>query len=394
MRQLKENGGIPRSTILLMAVVAGITVANLYYNQPLLEKISEQLHIGHTAANLITVITQAGYAVGLLLIIPSGDLYSRRRIVLCSMLMAAAMSAVMGLSSDIRMLWGASLLLGASSVIPQLFIPLAGQFSEPENKARNMGYVLSGLLTGILAARVVSGFVGEWFGWRAMFFVASGLMVVCCGICLRLMPDTKRNFSGTYRQLMTSLWTIMRDHPQIRLNSVRGGFGFGSMLAIWSCLAFRLAGPPFYEGSDMVGILGLCGMAGAIAASGIGRYIARFGVRRFSVVGACVQLLGWLVSAVWGGSYAGLILALILVDIGNQCQQLSGQSDTISEIPEASNRANTLFMTTYFVGGCLGTFCAGVGWEQAGWGGVCMVGAAFALGSLAMSAMDGGRRRA
>ena len=182
MIELKENMGIPRSIVIAMAVLAGVTVANLYYNQPLLEMISSNLGISHITANLITVITQVGYAFGLFFIIPSGDLYSRRRIISVCMTMAAVMSLIIGLASNIYIIWGASLLLGASSVIPQLFIPVAGQFSRPEDKSKNIGYVLSGLLTGILAARVVSGFIGEWLSWRAMFLIAAGLMIICCGI--------------------------------------------------------------------------------------------------------------------------------------------------------------------------------------------------------------------
>ena len=281
-----------------MAVLAGVTVANLYYNQPLLEMISSNLGISHITANLITVITQVGYAFGLFFIIPSGDLYSRRRIISVCMTMAAVMSLIIGLASNIYIIWGASLLLGASSVIPQLFIPVAGQFSRPEDKSKNIGYVLSGLLTGILAARVVSGFIGEWLSWRAMFLIAAGLMIICCGIALRILPDMKRNFTGTYPQLMHSVWTIFRTHPRIRLYSVRGGLAFGSMLTIWSCMAFHLAEQPFCAGSDMVGMLGLCGMAGAIAASGIGKYIPKYGIKKFSGCGTHGKLRYTSISAI------------------------------------------------------------------------------------------------
>lgn len=385
MLSLKENGGIPKSIVLAMAILAGVTVANLYYNQPLLEMISADLGVSHVTANFITVITQVGYSLGLLLIIPSGDMYSRRRIITVCMSIAAVMSLVIGLASDIHVIWTASLVLGATSVIPQLFIPVAGQFSRPEDKSKNIGYVISGLLTGILAARVVSGFIGDWLSWRAMFIIAAALMVVSCVVSLRILPQMKRNFTGTYPQLMHSVWTIFRTHPRIRLNSLRGGLAFGSMLSIWSCMAFHLAEKPFFAGSEMVGLLGLCGMAGAIASSGLGKYIPRYGITRFSAFGAAIQIVGWLVSFLFGYGYIGLILALILVDIGTQCQQLSNQSGCIAEIPEASSRANTIFMTTYFIGGSLGTFLSGLGWSMMGWNGVCIVGAAFAIVSLAIT---------
>jgi hypothetical protein len=151
MIQLKENQGIPRSILLMMAIVAGLTVANCYYNQPLLELIRHDLGITEQKANLITVITQIGYALGLFFLIPLGDMLSRKKLILVNMTIAALMAIVMAAAQNVWMLWGASLLIGACSVIPQFFIPIAGQFSEPKNKSRNMGIVLSGLLTGILA---------------------------------------------------------------------------------------------------------------------------------------------------------------------------------------------------------------------------------------------------
>lgn len=385
MVELKENEGIPKGIVMAMAILAGITVSNLYYNQPLLEMISDDLGISQVTANLMTVITQVGYAFGLLFIIPSGDMFSRRRIITICMMIAAVMALVIGLSDNIYLICAVSLLLGATSVIPQLFMPVAGQFSQPKDKAKNIGYVLSGLLTGILAARVVSGFIGEWLSWRAMYYIASALMVICCVVSLRIMPEMKRNFFGTYPQLMLSVWTIFRTHPRIRLNSLRGGLAFGSMLSIWSCMAFHIAGKPFCAGSDMVGILGLCGMAGAFAASGLGKYVPKYGIAKFSFFGASLQIIGWLIACIFGNGYLGLIVALITVDIGTQFQQLSNQIGCIAEIPEASNRANTIFMTLYFIGGSLGTFLSGLGWSMLGWNGVCIVGASFAMVSLAIT---------
>lgn len=368
--------------MILMAVLAGFTVANLYYSQPLLEMIRHDLHTTEVGANLITVITQVGYALGLLFVIPAADLYSRRRIIIVCMTGAALMAALTAIATDLHIIWMASLFLGLCSVVPQLFIPIAGQYSRPENKARNMGYVLSGLLTGILSARVLAGFIGDWLGWRTVYVIATCVMMLCCATTLRLMPRMRANFTGNYISLMRSVWTIVRTHPRIRLNSIRAAFGFGSMLAIWSCLAFHIAGAPFYDSSDMVGVLGLCGIAGAVAASGMGKWVPKYGVRKFSAVGAVLQIVAWMVVYVFRESYVGLIVGIILVDIGVQCQQLSNQSSCIQELPEASNRVNTIFMTTYFIGGSLGTFCAGQGWMAAGWLGVCLVGVAFASASL------------
>ena len=385
MNQLKENEGIPRSILLMMAIIAGFTVANCYYNQPLLEMIKGDLGINEQSANLITVITQIGYALGLFFLIPMGDLYSRRRVIIANMSLAALMAIAIALAGNIYVIWGASLILGSCSVVPQFFIPIAGQFSEPKNKSRNMGFILSGLLTGILASRVVSGYIGDWLGWREMFVIAACLMVVCMGITLKMLPSMKRNFVGSYRGLMITVAEIFLYHPRIRLYSIRAAFGFGSMMAIWSCLAFHLAQPPFMAGSEMVGMLGICGIVGAVVASGMGKLIPRYGIRKFSLAGAILQIAAWSIANVMDTTYIGLIVAIILVDVGLQCQQLSNQSGCIQEIPEAANRANTIFMTTYFIGGSLGTFCSGLAWIHLGWLGVCLVGIIFALISLSIT---------
>lgn len=385
MKQLKENEGIERSLLLTMAVIAGLTVANCYYNQPLLEMIRHDMGVSQHAANLITVVTQIGYALGLCFLIPMGDLYSRRRIIVINMSVAAVMAVIIAFAQKVWIVWGASLLLGACSVIPQFFIPIAGQYSEKKNKSRNMGIVLSGLLTGILASRVVSGYVGEWLGWREMFIIAALIMIVCLILTLKIMPQIDSNYVGTYRGLMKSVFHIVASNARIRLYAIRAAFSFGSMMAIWSCLAFRLAQAPFFSGSEMVGTLGMCGIAGALAASGLGKLVNQWGIRKLSLYGACLQLVAWTTAYLFGDTYMGLIVAIILVDIGLQCLQLSNQSGCIQEMPEASNRANTIFMTTYFIGGSFGTYCAGLAWTHEGWMGVCAVGAVLAAISLSIT---------
>lgn len=392
MIQLEENKGIPRSILIMMSVVAGLTVANLYYNQPLLEEMKASLGANEVETNLITVITQAGYAAGLLFVVPLADMLSRRKIIMTNMAMAVLMALVIAFTADIKVVWVASFILGMCSVVPQIFVPMAGLFSKPENKSRNMGYVLSGLLTGVLGARVVSGYLGDWIGWRAMFGIAALIMLICLAVTLKMLPVMRPSFKGSYPQLMCTVGEIFFSHPNIRLYSLRASCSFASMMSIWSCMAFHLSGSPFNAGSDKVGLLGLCGIAGAMAASGVGKYIPRFGILRFSTFGSVFQLIAWGIALLFGGFYVGLALAIILVDIGAQCQQLSNQSGCLKEVPHASNRANTIFMTSLFIGGSVGTFCSGAIWPHWGWHGVCCVGILFATLSLIISAYERLRR--
>jgi len=384
-RVLEPDKGISASLLRLLAVVAGLSVANLYYNQPLLDAIRADLAVSEFTVNLLPMTTQIGYALGLLFIIPLGDLFKRRRIVLAAFLSLAVALSVLGAARSIGTVLAASLVVGVCSVMPQIFIPIAAQFSRPEEKARNVGIVLSGLLTGILLSRVASGLAGEYWGWRTVYFIAAALMVLCAGVMHRRLPDMPANFSGTYGDLMRSLFDLVRHNGVLRMVSLRSGLCFGCFLALWACLAFRLSGAPFFAGPDTVGLLGLCGVAGAVTATFLGRFVPRFGVRRFNYAGCGILISAWLVLYLFQNGYAGLVAGILLMDIGMQCVQLSNQTCALSLAPGAANRVNTIFMTTYFLGGALGTLLAGTFWVHFQWAGVAGVGIALAGCSLLLT---------
>ncbi len=384
-RVLKENGGLPAHILWTLAIVAGASVANLYYNQPLLNLIRQDLGVSEFKTNLIAMITQVGYALGLLFIVPLGDLYQRKHIIIVNFSLLVGSLLLMASSTDIWLVWAASLVTGVCSMIPQIFVPIASQFSRPENKGRNVGIVISGLLTGILASRVVSGVVGDLWGWREMYYMAAVLMLVCALVVWRVLPDIQPTFRGRYTDLMKSLGSLVRDYPALRIYSLRAGLAFGSFLAMWSCLAFKMGQAPFYAGSDVIGFLGLCGIAGALTASFVGQAVKKVGVRRFNYIGDVLLLLAWFFLSVCGDSYVGIVLGVLLIDIGMQCIQLSNQTSIFELCPAASNRVNTIFMTTYFAGGSLGTLLAGSCWELAGWWGVTAAGVSLVTVSLALT---------
>ena len=383
--ELKENGGIPAHILWTLAIVAGISVANLYYNQPLLNLMRDDLDTTDFRANLIAMVTQGGYALGLLFIVPLGDLFHRKKIILLNFAVLVAALCAMAAARDIYTVWGASLLTGICSVVPQIFVPIASQYSRPEHKGRNVGLVISGLLTGILASRVVSGWVGDVLGWREMYVIAAVGMCLCALVVLKVLPDIPPTFKGQYRTLMGSLFLLVRDHPALRVYSVRAGLAFGSFLAMWSCLAFKMEGAPFHADSDVVGALGLCGIAGALTASFVGKHVKRVGIRNFNYIGCALILSAWASLYFGGSSYAGIIAGVLLIDIGMLCIQLSNQTSIFELCPSASNRVNTIFMTTYFIGGSLGTFLAGSFWHVGGWAGVAAVGATLTLCSLSLT---------
>lgn len=384
-QELKANGGLPASILWTLAIVAGISVANIYYNQPLLNLIRYDLGVSEFQTNLIAMITQTGYALGLLFIVPLGDLYHRKKIILTNFTLLIFSLLTIAYASSIQVIWFASLLTGIGSMIPQIFVPIASQFSQPDKKGRNVGIVISGLLTGILASRVISGFVGDVLGWREMYLIAAGLMLVCALIVLKVLPDIRPTFKGKYIDLMKSLYQLLRDYPALRIYSVRSGLVFGSFLGMWSCLAFKMGGAPFYAGSDIIGILGLCGIAGALTASFVGGLVKRVGVRPFNYIGFAMNLAAWALLYFLGNTYTGIIAGVILIDIGMQCVQLSNQTSIFELCPSAANRVNTIFMTTYFIGGAVGTFLAGSCWELYGWAGVAGVASILTLAAFTLT---------
>lgn len=384
-QELKENQGLPASLLWTLAIIAGISVANLYYNQPLLNRISRDLQISEFTANLIAMVTQIGYAVGLLFIIPLGDLYKRKTIILINFTVLVLSLLTIALAPGIHLILFASLLTGICSVMPQIFVPIAAQFSTPETKGKNVGMIISGLLTGILASRVVSGIVGEYLGWRFIFFVAAALMIVCLIIIMRVLPDIPSNFKGKYSDLMKSLLSLVVNYPQLRISSLRAGIAFGSFLAMWSSLAFKMGQAPFYAGNNIIGLLGLCGIAGALTASFIGRYVHLLGVKRLNYIGCGLIFAAWLSLYFGQNSYIGIIAGILLIDIGMQCIQLSNQTTIFALNPKAANRINTIFMTTYFMGGSLGTFLAGTFRHWFGWTGVIGTGIMLTACSLAVN---------
>ena len=383
--QLKDDEGVPASLLFIMAYMAAVSVANIYYCQPLLSLMGNDLGIDEWRTSLIAMITQVGYACGLFFIIPSGDKFDRKKIVSYSFSILTIALLCIALSNNFHAVMAASFAVGACSVMPQIFIPIAAQYSRPEKKGANVGLIVSGLLTGILASRVISGLVGEWLGWRSMYVIAAIVMSLCTLIVWRIMPYTENNYTGSYKRLMHSLFALIREYKLLRICALRAAFAFGSFLALWASLTFKMEQAPFYAGGDVVGLLGLCGVAGAMSASVVGRLVSRIGVRNFNLLGAALMLSAWIIAYLWGNTYTAIIITILILDIGMQCIQLSNQTVVFSLNPKASNRINTIFMTNYFIGGSLGTFLSGSAWSMAGWSGVTIVGIGLAFCSLCIT---------
>ncbi|MFT3903139.1 MAG: MFS transporter [Niabella sp.] len=370
---------ISRTLVWLMAIISGLVVANNYYNQPLLVLISDELKISESAAGKISVLTQIGYALGLLLIVPLGDKLLRKKLILTDLVLVFGSLLWMTFARELWMLYVASLLIGATSVIPQLFVPIAAELSPTMKKSENIGLVMSGLLFGVLLSRFIGGIVGELWGWRAMFGIAAGLMVFVWLVVYRMFPELKPNFKGSYKELMFSVAHLARTQPVLRLASFRGAMAFGSMSALFTTLVFHMEKPPFNAGSSIVGSFGLAGAVGALAAAKIGKLQKFMGIDRIILYALLVLTGSWAFTYFAGETYWGLIAGVILVDLGVQASHIMNQTKFFLLKSNAVNRLNTVYMVSYFIGGSLGTWLASIAWKYAQWTGVCFVGATFGL---------------
>ena len=353
--ELRENQGIPVPLLALMAVATGLSVANCYYNQPLLGSMAKDFAVNDFSASMVATLTQIGYVTGLVFVIPLGDLVSRKKLILTNYIISSCALLAITLAPNIHWVWGASLLAGASSVMPQFFIPLVSYYSPPAHKVRNVGIIQSCLLIGILGSRVFSGVLADVCGWRSVYFVACLFMLGCFLMIHKMLPAQSTCSQESYAGLMKSLW---------------------------SCLAFRMKQEPFFASDDIIGALGLCGLAGASTVVFISDYVQKYGARFFSIAGGCVVLAAWIL-AFWGNdSYLWIIIAILLIDAGMQCIHLSNQTSVVALDASAINRINTVYMTIYFLGGSAGTFVSGLSWQHYGWTGVVGVGIAFTMASL------------
>jgi len=369
------------SLLWVMAIATGLIVANLYYNQPLLDDMARTFNVGSGKAGQVGGLTQLGYATGMLFIAPLADMMRRKKLIMMCLALATFALVFVGMSPGINLLIIASYFVGIFSLVPQLLVPMTAHLAKPVERGSKIGFVMSGLLLGILLSRTISGFVGAHFGWRAMFYIAAGIMVVIWLLLFFLLPEVEPEYNGTYKALMRSMVTLVKEEPALRVASIRGALCFACFSAFWVTLTFLLR-ENFNKGSDIAGLFGLVGAAGALAAGFMGKLSDKMDAYKLSLLTLLlivVSFIGFIFSAhsIWG-----LVIWVIVLDMGVQATHISNQSLIFALRPEARNRINTIYMVTYFVGGGIGTYLASQAWAHYKWTGVCILG--IALSSIAV----------
>jgi predicted MFS family arabinose efflux permease len=365
---------LSKALVLLLAVSCGLTVANLYYNQPLLADIGRTFDVDAQHAGLISMLTQIGYATGLFLFIPLGDIQERRKLI--TILLIAVGIALIGVATAQNLGWiyTASFVVGVTTVAPQMIIPLAAQLAAPHERGKVIGNVMSGLLIGILLARTVSGWVGQLLGWRSMYGIAALMMFMLAYILTRKLPVSRPDIKLSYPALIRSIGVLIAEQRTLREAALIAACMFGSFSVFWTSLTFYLEGPKYEYGSGVAGLFGLVGVVGAGAAPIIGRLADRVSPRGMVGFMILTALLSYLSFWLLGSWLLGLILGVLLLDLGIQGSQVSNQARIYSLLPEARSRLNTVFMVSTFLGGAVGSTIGAFAWSYWGWNGVCAVG--------------------
>jgi len=366
------------SLLWVMAIATGLIVANLYYNQPLLDDMARTFHVGSAKAGQVGGLTQLGYATGMLFIAPLADMIRRKRLIMVCLALATVALILVGMATGINLLIAASYFVGIFSLIPQLLVPMTAHLAKPEERGAKIGFVMSGLLLGILLSRTISGFVGAHLGWRAMFYIAAGIMVVIWLLLFFLLPEVEPEYNGTYGALMKSLITLIKEEPALRVAAIRGALCFACFSAFWVTLTFLLR-ENFDKGSDVAGLFGLVGAFGALAAGLMGKLSDKMDAYKLSAFTLLLIVVSFVVFYFSAHSFIGLIIGVIVMDMGVQATHISNQSLIFALRPEARNRINTIYMVTYFIGGGFGTYLAAQAWAHYKWDGVCVLGIALSV---------------
>ncbi|WP_343734408.1 MFS transporter [Acidovorax sp.] len=381
--------GLSTSVLLLMAVACGLCAGSNYFNQPLLHSIATQLQVRDASAALIVTLAQVAYAAGLLLLVPLGDLLERRRLIVTLMLLAALGQFTSGFAHSYAMLALGTLLTGLFSVAAQVLVPLAATLAAPGRSGRAVGLVMSGLLTGILAARSVAGLLSEVGGWTLVYRVAGVAMVAVALALWWVMPVSRNAASAqtqTYGQVLRSLGTLALRHPRLRSRALLGALSFASVSVLFSTMALLLAGPAHRLGDAGIGLVGLAGVAGALMASVAGRMADRGQAQVATALSVGLLLLGW--GALWLGaiSLAWFVVGMLVADLALQGVHISNQNVIYRLDPTARARLNAVYMTSYFVGAATGSAMGSVAWLWGGWGATCALGLGLAvLNALALA---------
>jgi predicted MFS family arabinose efflux permease len=361
-----EGAPLKSGTILLMATAAGITVANIYYNQPILKEMAFSLHASDAEIGKVSMFAQIGYGLGMFFLIPLGDMVNRKKLILLLLAGLFITLIMMVFSKGVLLVWILSLLIGIFAAPAQIILPMAASLDKV-NRGKTVGIVFSGILVGILGSRVISGFITDWFGWRTVYGF-SAVMVLAIAILLKLyLPEVKHKFTGTYAGLLKSTLQLVKQHKVLRQSALLGAFTFGIFCSFWTTVTFYLSGPAFGFQADTIGLFGIVAIGGALVAPYFGKLADKGNTRRSLLLTVGMIIASIVLLKVLPFSVIAMVLAIFVLDIGVQATQITKLARIYALDENSHSRLNTIYMTTYFIGGGIGTFFGLLCWKNGGW---------------------------
>jgi predicted MFS family arabinose efflux permease len=377
---------------LLFAVAGGAAVGNLYWAQPLLEVIAEDLHASTATAGWLITATQLGYAAGILLLVPLGDVLNRRKLLPVMLLCSAAALTACAVAPTIGVLLVAITVLGFTTVSGQILTPLAGDLADDSNRGHVVGTVVSGILTGILVSRTISGLVADVAGWRAIYIAAAVAALLFAVLLYRAIPPLAPKTRVPYPALIASVAAVVARERTVRWTLVLGATGFAAFTMFWTALTFLLSAPPFSYPVSVIGLFGLAGLAGAIAAQRSGRLHDRGWSLPATGASWAVVLASFILAAFAGRSVVLILIVVVVLDVALQAVGILNQLRVFAVSHEARSRLNTAYVTSNFIGGAIGSAAATVLWSAGGWTAITAAGIGLSMFALALWAA--GRRSA
>ncbi|WP_413733543.1 MFS transporter [Sodalis sp. RH21] len=359
----KDNHELSSARILMLAIICCIVVANIYFNQSVLNLIARSFPNEWESVSLIPMATQLGYAVGLFFLIPLGDYIERQRLILrqAQMLFVALIGMMLSPTATVLVIF--SFLTGMAATVAQQIVPLAASLSRTSARGKTVGTVMSGVLAGILAGRAIGGLIGQYFDWRGVFLAGAIMTLLAIFFILRILPAQSLPApTFNYLAVLRSLGQLWKSEKQVRGATLTQAMLFASFSVLWTVLPFWLAHRYDY-GAGVTGTLAALGLIGILCAPLAGSFSDRQGPFRMVVFGVILMLLAWVVFWGWN-SMAGMVAGILLLDAGEQCVLIANQHTIYSLRPDARNRLNTLFMCVMFIGGACGSLTATWVWER------------------------------
>jgi predicted MFS family arabinose efflux permease len=390
----KAAPGLSRLLVLVFAVACGLSAANLYYAQPVLHTIARSFGASTATAGLIVSSAQVGFAAGLALLVPVGDLVARRRLIPLVMIVTAASLVATAVSPGIGLMIGVALIVGAGSVAAQILVPMAASLASDEHRGQVVGTVMSGLLLGILLARTVSGIVAGISSWRVVYVLAAVLTLAMAVVLGRVLPAEGDRPRIGYGTLLGSTVKLLVTESLLRRRAVFGALGFAAFSVLWTTMAFVLAGPPYHYGDIVIGLFGLVGAAGALCATLAGRWADRGLTKATTLAFAACVAVSFL--PLWAGrhSLAMMIIGILVLDVGVQGLQVTNQSMIYRLDPGARSRITSAYMVCYFAGGAIGSALGASLYDSHRWAGACALGAGIGIAATVAAVIDAVRRTA